>query len=159
VAKDLILGSRMIDKRKHIRFEFKGIHANITLYPASSQETILLQGVVVDMSYSGIKIKLFSAIPANIGESKMEIHLTLPKSSLPIAIKGMIRYVNPQSEMGFKFAGGHAKQEIDDLLFECVKTPTTTTARQGANIHYTMLSNKADTYFKKVAKQALCSKL
>ncbi|MGK0268722.1 MAG: hypothetical protein ACI8Y3_001339 [Paraglaciecola sp.] len=136
MAKDLILGSRMIDKRKHIRFEFKGILANITLYPASSQETILLQGVVVDMSYSGIKIKLFSAIPANIGESKMEIHLTLPKSSLPIAIKGMIRYVNPQSEMGFKFAGDHAKQEIDDLLFECVKTPPTTTAHQGANIHY-----------------------
>jgi len=111
----------MIDKRKHVRFEPKSILANITLYPASLHEEILLQGVVVDMSYSGIKIKLFSAIPADIGESKMEIHLTLPKSTLPIAIKGMIRHVNPHSEMGFKFAEDSAKQEIDDLLFECVK--------------------------------------
>jgi len=123
----------MIDKRKHVRFELKGILANITLYPASSQETILLQGVVVDMSYSGIKIKLFSAIPADIGESKMEIHLTLPNSALPIAIKGVIRHVNAQSEMGFNFAEEHPKQEIDDLLFECVKT--TTTSPQGAAIH------------------------
>jgi hypothetical protein len=115
----------MIEKRKHERFEHKGVLANIIIYQASPLEKISLQGVVVDMSYSGIKIKLFSAIPTDIGESKMEIHLTLPKSALPIAIKGVIRHVNPRSEMGFKFAEDQAKQEIDDLFFECVKMTTT----------------------------------
>ncbi len=123
----------MIEKRKHVRFDPKGVLANITIYPASPHEKISLQGVVVDMSCSGIKIKLFSAIPTDIGESKMEIDLTLPKSAFPIAIKGVIRHVNPQSEMGFKFAEDQAKQGIDDLLFECVKM--TTAASQTAAKH------------------------
>ncbi|MFT5925212.1 MAG: hypothetical protein ACI9LE_002218 [Paraglaciecola sp.] len=133
VPKSLILGIRMIEKREHVRFKPKGVLANIAIYPASPHEKISLQGVVIDMSYSGIKIKLSSAIPANIGESKMEIYLTLPKSAFPIAIKGVIRHVNPQSEIGFKFAENHAKQEIDDLLFECVKM--TTAVSRGAAKH------------------------
>jgi hypothetical protein len=123
----------MIEKRKHVRFDPKGVLANINIYPASPHEKISLQGIVLDMSCSGIKIKLFSAIPTDIGESKMEIDLTLPKSAFPIAIKGVIRHVNPQSEMGFMFAEDQAKQEIDDLLFECVKM--TTAASQAATKH------------------------
>ena len=111
----------MTEKRKHVRFKPKGVLANITISPPSPHKMILLQGVVVDISYSGIKIKLSSAIPVNIPPSKMKINLILPKSALPIAIKGLIRYMNPQFEMGFKFTENLVKPEIDDLLFECIK--------------------------------------
>ncbi|MFT6898782.1 MAG: hypothetical protein ACJA13_003209 [Paraglaciecola sp.] len=114
----------MIEKRKHVRFEPTGLLAIITIYPPFPHEKILLQGVVLDMSGSGIRIKLFSAMPTDIPESKMEINLTLPKSAFPIAIKGVIRHVNPQSEIGFKFADDNEKQEVDDLLFECIKMTT-----------------------------------
>jgi hypothetical protein len=72
-------------------------------------------------------------MPTDSPESKMEIHLTVPESAFPIAIKGVIRYVNPQSEMGFKFAEDHPKQEFDDLLFECIKM--TTPAPEGVTQH------------------------
>jgi len=111
----------MSEKRKHVRFEPKGVLANIIISPPSPHNIILLQGVVVDISYSGIKIKLSCAIPVNIPPSKIKINLILHKLAFPIVIKGLIRYVNPWFEMGFKFAEDNAKHEIDDLLFECIK--------------------------------------
>jgi hypothetical protein len=110
-----------MENRKHVRFEPKGLLAIITISPPYPHEKILLQGLVVDMSCSGIRIKLFTAMPADIPESKVEIHLNVPESAFPIAIKGVIRHVNLDSEWGLKFAENHPKQEVDDLLFECIK--------------------------------------
>ena len=68
------------DKRQHPRLSLKGVHANITISNALSEDSIHLEGDMVDMSYSGIRIKLLSEMPQNLPASNVKIVLTLPNS-------------------------------------------------------------------------------
>ena len=111
-----------IENRKHERFKPQGLDAIITIYPPAPKEEIYLQGTVVDMSYSGIRVKLCSAMPTDIPESKILINFTMPKSGLPIKIKGIIRHIDAESECGVKYAQQYPKDEVDELMLECIKT-------------------------------------
>lgn len=112
----------LIDKRKHARIKPQNLTATITIFTPDSKGEIHLEGDVLDMSASGIKIKLFSAMPDDIPESKISINVTMPKSGLPVVIKGIIKRLDNQSECGIQYFKDHPKEIVDNLLFECIKT-------------------------------------
>ncbi len=109
------------DKRKHLRFNPQGLSANITIDPPAPADEIMLQGTVVDMSYSGIKIKLSAAMPENIPQSKIRIDMKMPESGIPITIRGVIKHWNDESVYGLHYSAEHSENKVDDLMFECVK--------------------------------------
>jgi hypothetical protein len=110
------------DNRRHVRFNPKGLKATITIYQPLVDEDIHLQGSIIDLSYSGIRIKLLSAIPADLPESKIKIAVTMPKSGISITIKGSIRHFNEEAEYGVHYSEDHNEHTVDDFMFECIKT-------------------------------------
>ncbi|GAA0854513.1 PilZ domain-containing protein [Aliiglaciecola litoralis] len=109
------------DKRVHPRFSPKGVHADIIISNQSNPQGIHLEGNMLDMSYSGIRIKLLSAMPATLPDSHVKITLTLPTSGICCTIKGLIRHVNEAAELGLQYSKFHPEHEMDDFIFECVK--------------------------------------
>lgn len=118
----MFIENRDIENRKHPRFNPQGLIANITIAPPPPAENILLKGIVIDMSYTGIKIKLSEMMPKDIPESNIQINLNLPESGLPFTIKGVIKYMNDDSECGMNYSNEHEEHDIDDFMFECVKS-------------------------------------
>ncbi len=109
------------DKRTHKRFNPEGLAAHIIIDPPPPDEEIIIDGQIVDMSYSGIKIKLKEPLAPGVEEAELRISIVLPQSGVPISIHGMIKHVQDQHECGLQYAEKHSEQELDDLLFECVK--------------------------------------
>ncbi len=110
------------DNRRHVRYNPKGLKATIIIYQPLVNENIHLQGDVINMSNSGIKIKLLSAMPTDICESKIIIAVTMPKSGIPITIKGSIRHFNEEAEYGMRYLEDQNEHAVDDFMFECIKT-------------------------------------
>jgi len=110
------------EKRKYPRFNPRGLVANISLILPSNNKEVNLSGTIIDMSYSGFKIKLDSALPVDAAESKLRVQLTLPDSNLPITISGVIKHFNHHSECGLHYANHHDESDVDDLMFECIKS-------------------------------------
>lgn len=109
------------DKRKHPRFNLKGVHADVIISNPVSENSIYLEGNMVDMSYSGIRIRLLSEMPQNLPDSNVKIVLTLPSSGICCTIKGSIRHINADSEVGLHYSDYHKENEVDAFMFECVK--------------------------------------
>jgi hypothetical protein len=112
----------VIDNRRHTRVKPQSLTAIITIFPPTPEDEIHLEGTVLDMSTSGIRIKLFSAMPTDIPKSKIKINFTMPKSGLPITIKGIIKHLDTKSECGINYVNDHPSELMDNLLFECIKT-------------------------------------
>jgi len=119
--RSIVMQSDKRDQRECPRYASSGIKAVILISPPPPDEGIHLEGTVLDMSQKGIKIKLHSAIPGNIPTSKILINITMPKSGLPVKIHGFIRHVNDESEWGINYHKDHCEDELENLLFECVK--------------------------------------
>jgi len=109
------------DKRTHKRFSPEGLVAHIIIEPPPPDDEIVIDGVVLDMSYSGIKIKLNQPLVYEIKEAELRISIVLPESGVTISIHGMIRHIQEQHECGLQYAGQHTESELDSLMFECVK--------------------------------------
>jgi len=109
------------EKRCHPRFNPEGLVASITINPPSLIEQIVIDGTIVDMSYSGIKIKLSKTIKEDISGSEVQISFTIPESGIPVAIHGLLRHQNEDSELGLEYSGQHQEDKVDDLMFECIK--------------------------------------
>lgn len=111
-----------MDKREHPRYASSDLSAVITISPPPPDELISLKGTVVDMSQNGIKIKLHSAMPDAIPTSKILINIIMPKSGLLVKIRGFIRHINAESEYGINYHKDHKEEELENLLFECIKS-------------------------------------
>lgn len=109
------------DKRKHPRFYPKDVHAAIVISNPENEDRIYLEGNMLDMSYSGVRIKLSSAMPQNLPDSNVKIVLTMPNSGVCCTIKGAIRHINDQSDFGLHYADHHDEQDVDAFMFECIK--------------------------------------
>jgi len=109
------------DNRKHPRFSPNGLVANITIDPPPPDEEITVEGTIVDMSYTGIKIKLNTPINGDVPVSEIQINLTMPESGVPVTIHGMIKHLNDKSECGMEYSENHPEHTVDDLMFECIK--------------------------------------
>lgn len=110
-----------IDQREHQRYIPPDLNAVITISPPPPDDLISLEGTVLDMSHTGIKIRLHSAMPLDIPTSKILINIVMPKSGLPVKIRGFIRYMSEESECGIKYHKDHGEDELESLLFECIK--------------------------------------
>lgn len=110
-----------IEKRRHPRFSPNGLNASISIFPFKSEKEIMLVGTIIDMSYTGIKIKLNTSVNQDLSESEIKINFKIPKSGIPVSIHGIIKHLNNESECGFQYSEQHPEQEIDDLMFECIK--------------------------------------
>lgn len=109
------------DKRNHRRFNPEGLTAHIIIDPPPPDEEIVIDGQVVDMSYSGIKIKLKQPLTHDVEQAELRISIVLPESQVPVSIHGMIKHVQDRHECGLQYAEKHTEDDIDDLMFECVK--------------------------------------
>ncbi len=109
------------EKRTRKRFNPEGLIAHIIIDPPPPDEEIVIYGEVVDMSYTGIKIKLEHPLALIVDNAELRISIRLPESGVPMSIHGMIRHVNDYCECGLQYAEKHTETEMDDLMFECVK--------------------------------------
>jgi PilZ domain-containing protein len=109
------------EKRHHPRFFPQGLHANIAIKPALSHEEVALNGEIVDMSYSGIKIRLQKPLQIDLDNAEVRISLILPQSNLPVSINGMIKHIVDNKDFGLQFSSSHTEQSVDNLMFECIK--------------------------------------
>jgi hypothetical protein len=110
-----------IEQREHPRYTSSDLNAVITISPPPPDEWIHLEGTVLDMSHTGIKIKLHSAMPDGIPTSKILINIIMPKSGLLVKVHGFIRHMSDASECGINYHKDHSEDELKNLLFECVK--------------------------------------
>lgn len=109
------------EKRHHPRFFPQGLYANIAIKPGLSHEEIDLSGEIIDMSYSGIKIRLNEPLQIDLNNAEVRISLVLPQSNLPVSINGIIKHIIENKDFGVKFSASHAEHSIDNLMFECIK--------------------------------------
>lgn len=109
------------EKRNRKRIKPEGLNAHIMIAPPSPGEEIVIDGVVVDMSYSGIKIKLEHPLHQSVEQGELLISIRLPESGIPMSIHGLIRHLSDNGECGLEYAETHEEQSMDDLMFECVK--------------------------------------
>ena len=109
------------DKRECQRYSTSNLNAVITISPPPPDELISLEGTVLDMSQKGVKIKLHTPMPSGIPTSKILINIVMPQSGLPVKIRGFIRHMNEESECGINYDKNHSDDELNNLLFECIK--------------------------------------
>ena len=109
-----------IENRDRKRFNPEGLKAHIIIDPEFGSE-IIIDGQVVDMSYSGIKIKLKEPFSHFVEEAELRICLVLPESGVPVSIHGMIKHIAGADQCGLQYMDKHTESEMDDLMFECVK--------------------------------------
>ncbi len=109
------------EKRIHPRFSPNGLNATISIVPAAPNKELILEGTIIDMSYSGIKIKLNTPINSDLSESEIKISFIIPESGIPVSIHGVIKHFNEHSECGLQYSAQHTENKIDDVMFECIK--------------------------------------
>lgn len=108
------------DKRIHQRFCPQGLKAHIIIDPPPPDAEIVIDGCVVDMSYRGIKIKLKRPLEHQVDNAELRISIVLPESGVVMHIHGMIKHIQEQ-QCGLQYAEQHTEDELDSLMFECVK--------------------------------------
>lgn len=109
------------DQRIHKRFNPEGLTAHIIIEPPPPDAEIVINGVVVDMSYKGIKIKLAEPLNPEVDHAELRISIILPESGVSVSIHGMIKHIQEKHECGVQYADQHSEEQLDNLMFECVK--------------------------------------
>ncbi|MGR9117198.1 MAG: PilZ domain-containing protein [Gammaproteobacteria bacterium] len=107
------------ERRQHPRLSVNSLKAHITIC-RPQKKNIELDGQVIDISYSGIKIRLNSPIPV-VSEGHLKIVMILPESQIPLTIQGEIKHTIPDSVYGVHYLGTASETMLDQLMFECVK--------------------------------------
>ncbi|CAG7857490.1 hypothetical protein MCAMS1_02330 [biofilm metagenome] len=106
-----------IERRLHPRVYPQGLRAKIFLETAS--DPINLEGDVLDISLTGIKIKLDK--PSEDLDGKIKIALSLPDTGIPLTITGILKHQANASELGLHYVDNPDVDSLDRLLFECTK--------------------------------------
>jgi hypothetical protein len=109
------------DKRIHQRFCPQGLKAHIIIDPPPPDAEIVIDGCVVDISYSGIKIKLKRPLEQQVDNAELRISIVLPESGVVMRIHGMIKHIQEQQQCGLQYSDQHTEDELDNLMFECIK--------------------------------------
>ncbi len=111
------------DQRIHRRIKPKGLQAGL-LFNSKNRE-IALEAEILDISYSGIRVKLKKPITHDM-TGNVRINMVLPESNTPFSVHGILKHQNTNSdEYGLHYID-HVHGSIDDLMFECVELDETT---------------------------------
>lgn len=111
-----------IEKRNHHRLKPKGLQAGVT-YQTISQE-IAVDADILDISFTGIRVKLKQAIAADI-KGPIKITMILPESGTPFSVHGILKHQHSDLECGMHYID-HVDGSIDDLMFECIELDNST---------------------------------
>lgn len=107
------------NQRQYSRFDPHGLIASVIL-EHESEDQVLVSGEVIDMSYSGIRLKLAAPLHVEIND-KIKIQLVLPESGIPYTIRGVIKHELIDNQYGLVFVSPPSKNEYEDLVLECFK--------------------------------------
>ena len=110
------------EKRNHQRIKPRGLRADL-IFNSEDQE-IALEADILDISYSGIRVKLRKPIAADM-VGNIRINMILPESNAPFSVHGILKHRTPDDECGLHYID-HIDGSIDDLMFECVELDETT---------------------------------
>lgn len=105
------------EKRIHKRIRPKGLQAGLTFN--SHDQEIALDADILDISYSGIRVKLKQPIVADM-TGNIRINMILPESNTPFCVHGILKHQAAKDELGLHYID-HIDGSIDDLMFECVE--------------------------------------
>ena len=111
-----------MEKRQYPRYKTTKLKALVSLFISPHTVSVEIEGDVLDVSMTGVKIKLYGELPANLGEARVKISLSSAHSKVPMQINGMIRYKSLTTQYGLQFAADNAPQAINDFLFECARS-------------------------------------
>ena len=109
------------DQRLYPRFDPKGLTAHVTLEHEADQQ-IDISGEIIDISHSGIRLKLLSPLAVKIND-KIRITLILPESGIPLTISGIIKHEITDGEYGLHYVTQPSKSDYDEIVLECFKLP------------------------------------
>lgn len=107
------------ERRIHPRLSINGLKAHISL-DCLKNAPLEIDGDVIDISYTGIKIRLDSPLPEQ-SEGTVKIVIVLPESKIPLTIHGEIKHFRPRFEYGLHHGNHSTEEALDELMFECVK--------------------------------------
>jgi c-di-GMP-binding flagellar brake protein YcgR len=107
------------ERRQSPRFNPEGLKASIFL-DAPDQDTINMEGKVIDISHTGVKIKLKEPMPISV-DRKIRIEFLLPESGIPFSISGVLKHHNSAGEMGLHYMDCPVVEALDNFIFECIK--------------------------------------
>ena len=107
------------ERRRHPRLALNDLKAHITI-SRSFEDNIEMDGQVIDLSYSGIKIRLDTPLPET-ADGVLTIIIILPESRIPLTIHGEIKQISPPLDYGLQYINNPSEQDFDQLMFECVK--------------------------------------
>lgn len=107
------------DQRQYPRFDPHGLIAQVTL-EHETEDQVYVNGEVIDISHSGIRLKLASPLAARIND-KIRIQLILPESGIPLTISGIIKHELSDREFGLHYANPPSRNDYDDIILECFK--------------------------------------
>lgn len=111
------------EKRNHRRIKPKGLQAGLVINSANQE--IALEAEILDISYSGIRVKLKEPIAADM-TGNVRINMLLPESNTPFCVHGILKHqTSDNDEYGLHYVD-HVHGSIDDLMFECVELDETT---------------------------------
>lgn len=111
-----------IEKRNHRRLNPQGLRAGIRFNSADRE--IALDADILDISYSGIRVKLKHPIADNI-IGHIKITMTLPESGTSFSVHGILKHQQNDSECGLHYVD-HIEGSIDDVMFECIELDNST---------------------------------
>ncbi len=106
------------ERRNHHRVKPKNVQAGIHSTDPSKPE-ISIDGEILDISLTGIRLKLSSPLGKNIDDS-LKITITSPESGTPFTVHGTLKHLHSDTEYGVHYTHP-IEGSIDDILFECVK--------------------------------------
>jgi hypothetical protein len=110
------------DKRIHKRIKPKGLRAGLIFN--SAQQEVALDADILDISYTGIRVKLKHPIASDM-TGNIRINMILPESNTPFCVHGILKHQTANDECGLHYVD-HVHGSIDDLMFECVELDETT---------------------------------
>lgn len=110
------------EKRNHKRIKPKGMQAGLVVN--TENQELSLDAEILDISYSGIRVKLKQPIASDMIGS-IKINMILPESNTPFCVHGILKHQSTHDECGLHYID-HIHGSIDDLMFECVELDETT---------------------------------
>lgn len=106
------------ERRQSPRITPKGLKASIYLEPW--HEPAFMEGDVLDISHTGIKIRLKTPTAAGM-DGKIKIQLFLPETRIPLSITGILKHQANPTDVGLHYINSPNVLEMDKFIFQCIK--------------------------------------
>jgi PilZ domain len=106
------------ERRIYPRYSPKALTASIRL--GEEPDLRYLEGDVMDISFTGIKIRLKTPSAWNMA-GKIRIDMTLPETGIPMRISGILRHQTTSGDVGIEYVDAANVIDMDKFIFECIK--------------------------------------